>query len=54
MAAGGYLGNVTYPAVTLEFAYNGLSRRVQKKTIKSFADTHFFRRNDRNLVGVFD
>jgi RHS repeat-associated protein len=33
--AGGYLANATFPAVTLEFAYDGLSRRVQKKTIKN-------------------
>ena len=32
--AGGYLANATFPAYTLEFAYDGLSRRVQKKTIK--------------------
>jgi RHS repeat-associated protein len=33
--AGGYLANATFPAATLEFAYDGLSRRVQKKTIKN-------------------
>ena len=33
--AGGYLANATFPAVTLEFAYDGLSRRVPKKTIKN-------------------
>jgi len=33
--AGGYLANATFPAVTLEFTYDGLSRRVQKKTITS-------------------
>jgi RHS repeat-associated protein len=33
--AGGYLAGATFPAVTLEFAYDGLSRRVQKKTIKN-------------------
>jgi hypothetical protein len=33
--AGGYLANTTFPAATLEFAYDGLSRRVQKKTIKN-------------------
>jgi len=33
--AGGYLANATFPAYTLEFAYDGLSRRVQKKTIKN-------------------
>lgn len=32
--AGGYLANATFPAVTLEFTYDGLSRRVQTKTIK--------------------
>jgi|GEM_PF-1506394 len=32
--AGGYLANATFPAITLEFVYDGLSRRVQKKTIK--------------------
>ncbi|MFN0126384.1 MAG: RHS repeat-associated core domain-containing protein, partial [Verrucomicrobiales bacterium] len=31
--AGGYLANATFPAVTLEFTYDGLSRRVQKKSI---------------------
>ena len=33
--SGGYLANATFPAITLEFAYDGLSRRVQKKTITS-------------------
>ena len=31
--SGGYLANATFPAITLEFAYDGLSRRVQKKSI---------------------
>ena len=35
--SGGYLANATFPAITLEFAYDGLSRRVQKKTIKNGA-----------------
>jgi hypothetical protein len=33
--AGGYLANATFPAYALEFSYDGLSRRVQKKTIKN-------------------
>jgi hypothetical protein len=35
--SGGYLANATFPAITLEFAYDGLSRRVQKKTIRNGA-----------------
>jgi hypothetical protein len=31
--AGGYLAGATFPAFTLEFAYDGLSRRVQEKPI---------------------
>ena len=38
--SGGYLANATFPAITLEFAYDGLSRRVQKKTIKNGAADH--------------
>jgi RHS repeat-associated protein len=37
--SGGYLANATFPAITLEFAYDGLSRRVQKKTITSGTPT---------------
>jgi hypothetical protein len=37
--AGGYLAHATIPAITLEFAYDGLSRRVQKKTITSGTPT---------------
>ena len=35
--SGGHLANATFPAITLEFAYDGLSRRVQKKIIKNGA-----------------
>ena len=34
---GSYLPATSFPFVTLEFAYDGLSRRVQKKTIKNGA-----------------
>ena len=33
--ASGYRANATFPAVTLEFAYDGLSRRAQKKIIRN-------------------